>query len=723
MKETFTPNELFVLRTPMYPLDYLNKKIPESDMLFFKNALYVASPELYYELSKHNFNPKDNREKETLYKYYTRACTRCTPFGLFAGCSIGYFNDKSDESLNIFTHKKSICRLDMYALNELIKKLNEIDIIKQELLYYPNNSIYQVCGYLRYFESVMLKGICRHQLSRVKNEEYITLILKQASSGKTINQLSNLIIKTYSVDENTAKEFIEQMIKAQLLISNLSIKLTEKDNLKNIINNLKLINGTQTIIHTLQELRNNLNSIDLIHNNPIDIYNNIQKDLSLLNVNCNKSQILHVDLLKKNKLSMPRNILNDISNGINFLNSISTEKKDLLLEDFINKFETRYENQEVPLLSVLDPDIGIGFGKLGIADEYDFSQYLEIYNNKSNNARESENILLEEALEKKYIKCIKENTRFINLNEEDVQQKEIKYSDLPESMNALVSIIKENGQNKIFLKGLFGHSALSVIARFCYLDKNLEKTFKKIADEEEKLLADYIVAEILYLPEIHVGNILNRPAFHKYEIPCLTQSNVRRNQQIKLSDIVVSVRDGYISLRSTSLNKYIIPRLSTAHNYSNNNIPLYEFLCHVQNQKRKVAFSFSWSEKFKNLDYFPEVRYKNIILSRQAWQISYKQIASWELAKSEKELIDISKSFRNNLKIPRYVIFSEYDNELFIDLKNPIAIKILLKYAKGRGQILLEEFIYDKGDSIIKNNEGKYCNEFIVTFYKKKTNE
>lgn len=86
MKPTFTPFPDFVFRTPLFPLD-----APAEDTTLspeFREALYLASPELY-EGCVSKDRKKQTKFERSVLKYRHRAMTRCTPFGLFAGCKDG----------------------------------------------------------------------------------------------------------------------------------------------------------------------------------------------------------------------------------------------------------------------------------------------------------------------------------------------------------------------------------------------------------------------------------------------------------------------------------------------------------------------------------------------------------------------------------------------------------------------------------------------------------
>ena len=96
------PTKLIV-RTPSIPFNddiseaFLKKILDDATFL---EALYLASPVLYQEAmnwkeGKISDPKKLQKIPISLGKYYLRMCSRCTPFGLFAGCGVVEWSEET----------------------------------------------------------------------------------------------------------------------------------------------------------------------------------------------------------------------------------------------------------------------------------------------------------------------------------------------------------------------------------------------------------------------------------------------------------------------------------------------------------------------------------------------------------------------------------------------------------------------------------------------------
>jgi len=173
-------------------------------------------------------------------------------------------------------------------------------------------------------------------------------------------------------------------------------------------------------------------------------------------------------------------------------------------------------------------------------------------------------------------------------------------------------------------------------------------------------------------------------------------------------------------LRSKKLNKEIIPRLSTAHNYSFNALPVYRFLCDLQTQNIKSDVGFNWGPLANEYSFLPRVIYKNLILSFASWKVKKEEIKDFLKIENDEELISKINEWRRKNNIPAYITLEDGDNELFINLENALMVRTLFSVIKNRDEFQIQEFLFDPETAVVKSEEGSFNNQFIFAFYKEK---
>jgi lantibiotic biosynthesis protein len=358
---------------------------------------------------------------------------------------------------------------------------------------------------------------------------------------------------------------------------------------------------------------------------------------------------------------------------------------------------------------VLDPDIGIGYGKQSgakspLVDELPISPN---YANEKQITLDNKKMLLL----KKLIKATKEHTLAIELCDEEINKFEENENLYPDTFSVFFNAFNENGKEKLHLKSVSGPSANILIGRFSHLDSRILGLCDEISSIESQLHPDKIIAEIVHLPQARIGNILYRNFKRDYEIPYLGNASVDQEHQIPIDDLFISIAEGKVILRSKRLNKEIIPRLSNAHNFSANALPIYHFLCDIQNQNGN-GFGFSWGTLQYEFDFLPRLNYKDVVLSKATWNISKVDIDSI-LSHEESQAVEVVRNYRKKRGIPTVVYLSQGDNEVLFNFNNDLSCMVFFFMLKGENFIQITEFLFD--EAAITHN---YCNEIIVAAHK-----
>jgi lantibiotic biosynthesis protein len=597
----------FILRTPLYSLDFLQKLLREHidetqfktscNNSIVKEAIFLASPNLHSKIEKWLKGELTDKKELTnlpqaIYKYLARMSSRCTPFGLFAGNSVGEINAKTNLNIPVINDYKRVTRLDMNYLCSLAQDLLNNKKIREQTLFYPNNGIYQFGDKLRYTEYYYHNTKRVHHIAAVDCSDYLLNVFEKAKNGTKINELAEILVdEEISIEEATG--FIHELIDSQLLVPEFEPSVTGEGFLENILNFLKNQQLENNPYHFLYKKFEQLTNID---NQPpgIDVNNYLQfaNDLANLSTKYELKYLFQSDMIKPcNDLSISNDIVEQIKEGVKVLNKFSLNPTETNLTKFRDAFYKKYEDAEIPLLQALDTESGIGYLQNHSTGAGDYSPLVDniLLPQQAGQTSRLEWNNINSFLLKKYINAISEKEYEVHLTNKDL--KEFNQNDdlsaLPPTISSMVQLVKLNDELKIVMSSAGGSSAANLLGRFCHTDGEISSHVQEIIKKEEDYYKDKIVAEIIHLPESRTGNILHRPVLRRYEIPYLAKSSVAKEYQILPEDLVVSVKQNRVVLRSKKLNKEIVPRLTTAHNYSYNALPVYQFLCDMQTQDNK----------------------------------------------------------------------------------------------------------------------------------------
>ena len=231
----YIPFNKIIIRTPRFSYqDILEKDVNFlSDKKYIDEAIYIASSDLFDEWHKYKSNQKriiHDKEKRRIstavVRYIYRMSTRCTPFGLFAGCSVGSIGEETSICLDDQIYRRT--RLDMQYLCALAQYISEIPEIKLRLKYHPNDSLYLIGNQYRYIEYSYKKDARKHQINSVEKSVYLRKILEAAKGGKYINELCEEIVSD-GITPQIASEYINELIESQILLNELSPYVTGDD--------------------------------------------------------------------------------------------------------------------------------------------------------------------------------------------------------------------------------------------------------------------------------------------------------------------------------------------------------------------------------------------------------------------------------------------------------------------------------------------------------------
>ena len=384
----YNPFNNFVFRTPLLPVSVFFQEIEKLEKeesywrIFLQNpllqeAIFLASPVLYEEIGKYlsGYLTKEKdveKMKNSVLRYYSRMCSRCTPFGLFAGFSLGrlddetmrQFNDKmidiestprlplvtrnvSRVTLPALSHYRRYTRLDMHYLCALAQDMGKKHEIQREAKYYPNSSLYVLGDKLRYVEYFYKNSKRIHQISSVDFSEYLGEILTFAQKGAFFAELSSLVIEMLpeeNLNTEDALNYIKELIENQILVSELEPEITGKDFLEQVQRVMNGILRQARNDETIPALSALLKKMDEHPpGSSINLYTEAEEIVKTTETAYEKNYLFQVDVFKPVENAVIDNkIADEILEAIGLMNQITPPYKDTTLKKFADNFYERY---------------------------------------------------------------------------------------------------------------------------------------------------------------------------------------------------------------------------------------------------------------------------------------------------------------------------------------------------------------------------------------------
>ena len=730
--------DTIIVRTPLHPLETLKNvlknnsadKFNNAVIDFFKHpineeALFLASPALHDFLSKYRKGLITDEEQIqsftiSLFKYCARITSRTTPFGLFASCTVGKFDKATNLIIDSTVAGARHTRLDMNYLCALVREISkDINVIKQ-LKYYPNTSLYEIGDMYRYIERRFSGTNINYIISEINNNEIITNIINQAKFGVTYDKLINLF-NPKDFPRREAKDFIVEIIKEQVLISELEPSVCGPEfftNVMSILKSLKVETNVliqkkriplSNIIEILSNIQSDFQSLDRNESNSIKEYKYIFKVLKKFGIPVQENKLIQTDLVRKShNCTIEISVLTEIRHCLKLFNKLKINPDHTNLENFAKAFQERYEDQEVPLMEVLDIDHGIGY----------------IQPQKKVDKKTMHWDFVQELLFKKLRYVLDNKLDVLEIKDEDLNGLEEDWNDLPDTFSCMACVLESNKGLILNITNAGNPSAINLIGRFCHSDTGIYSFAKEVVKKEDELKPDDVVyAEINHLSEDRSGNVLSRPNLRKFEIPVLTKSHLTPQNQLLLNDLLISVKKNKVQIKSKKTGKIIIPRLSTAHNYNSGvTQPVYQFLGDLQYNYSRRGIGFTWGQIENLFEYLPRVTYRNHIISRAKWNFTKKLYLEILDNDENTRLINL-KIWRCKYRLLDHIIIVDSDNELFIDFSNQLSTQVFLSVIKNRNSFILEEYLFIEFNSPVKDKlEFHYANEMIFSFFRDKKN-
>ncbi len=693
-------------------------------------ALFVATPGLADVLDVWMRDPANEQARTAepaLTRYFSRAAGRATPFGLWAGCSVGTVGERTRLVLEGCEHYRRHSRLDMEYVAALAEALARDSVLRNVLRHRPNSSLYRAAGRLRYVEGRVKEGLRSYHLVGVDADAALEGTLARAREGATAAELAEALVdEEISIEE--AATYIDELIESQILVPDLGPTVTGHEPIDGLVTDLTALPEARSLVESLEQVKLRLAAIDAgdLRAAP-DAYRSLARSLEAMPAKVEQQRLIQVDMVKPARATLGPAVLSEITRGIELLHRLARPRDDDLSR-FVERFLARYEQREVPLVEALDEESGIGFGSAAGGGEP-----APLLRDLAFPARQTGPVPWgpwEDDLARKLAEAVRAGAMEISLEPSDLEARAQstgpRRPPLPDALSAMAVVVAasdqalDRGEFRVVLGGAAGPSGAQLLGRFCHGDPHLARHVADHLRSEEALDSDAVYAEIVHLPEGRLGNILLRPVLRDYELTFLGRSGAPAERQLSIDDLRVSVVGNEVVLHSARLGRRVVPRLTSAHNYSSRSLPLYRFLCSLQGQRRASLLGWDWGA-LGGMPFLPRVRVGRLVLSIARWRVYPDERKRFQTIDPAHRFYEVQR-WREERQLPRWVVVASGDHRLPVDLSNVLSIDAawpLLTSSSDAADLPDLEELYPGPDELCASGpEGRFVHEIVVPFVK-----
>lgn len=637
------------------PAFSLNDKIDDK-WQELKELIFESSPSFYQAIEHMDLSSiltSHTKIGFTIWKYFNRAKYRATPFGGFAAFTSIPLSKIPSGPLVLNNTILSKYFIDWCEKDAYIDDFNKV--VENSSFFQTNSTVYTIGDEIRF---IRFKNDC-FEMAYVTEFPELKALLKLCKQRSTRQDVNDFMKFKYKLNVKDIDILLAQLLTLQLIITDRFPNITGED----YFERLKIDRKSSHNIFSISERK-------------------------LIGGEFDSTKI------------------KDLSELIVFLQSNLPVTENTQLRKFRNSFGEKFKEEAVPLTVVMDPEAGVGYGNLGYhLNDPEFNEMKNALNDKHHNQLQ----INYTALHKFLLNGLIKNT-IIRL--EDFYGAEIENPcPLPNSFSAMFHFF---GDQPV-LSSLGGCTANALIGRFTAVSSEIEQFGQRTASLEMEANPDVCFFDIAYQAEKRVDNVNRRKKLYKHELPILTWSC--EPSQIHLDDILVFIRNSEVILWSKKWKKRMIPRIPSAYNYTRSDLAVYRFLCDLQHQGIRSDLTFRIQQFFPDLEHYPRVVFKDIIVSPEMWLFPLDLMKVIEQDHISKSKIILENWLqKNGIDFPFRTGFA--DQTLCFNPEIEEDVIAFLNFCRQNRQIkiYITEALLPDETTIRDNNGEDYAAEYIVSY-------
>jgi lantibiotic biosynthesis protein len=688
-----------------------------------REAIFFASPDLERGLeswlSGGSAEPKLDR---TFARYFQRMAGRATPFGLFAGVSLGVTAGLQKLELGPRAGYRRHTRLGMGYLVRVLTEAAGRRTVREQLRFEPNSTLYRASGRVRFatLDSIQrLEKAESYPVVDVEPSPHLELALARAASGATLEELGDAL-ESPELTRTEIDEFVLALVDNQLLVPAWLPAVTGPEPFAAAVASMSEHGELAPEARLLGSACERLAELDRTGiGQSVGAYRSLAEELRGLPSSVEPSELLQTDLVKPGTgLVLGEALTSQLLRAAELIQRTAESPRDPRLDDFVERFAARYEARWVPLVEALDADLGIGFEPFHDAAG---ANLLEDLPRRAARPALHPFTARDELLQKILTHALQSGGLVYELDRATLELFAKRGAEpLPESLAVAVKLARAaDGKLRLIQPSVIAPSAAVTLARFCHANPELEHALKTHVELEQARAGDVLLADVVHLPNGHLANFLLRPVLRSHEIVYSGKSGAPEARQLPVTDLYVSVEGGRVVLCSKRLAKRVSIRIANAHNFgAGSNLPIYRFLGALQGAERGgLAWGWSWG-LLESSPFLPRLVHEDVILSAARWTLWGHELKAIVKAEGSRAFALIQE-LRSCRGLPRWLTLGEADQQLVVDLDNVLSVEVFVHEVRDHVRVVLEELLPVPAELAVHGPEGGFVAELLVPFVRR----
>lgn len=635
-----------IFRVPKFPLNACLKDCWED----LKAAIKLSSPEFFEliaQVSAAEIEGLPPKVKHTVDKYFNRARYRPVPFGHFA--AIGIIDPRPGEDHNgiVIGKERTLHQYVDWPVKDQLSYSFD-DVMEGNACLFANSSYYKVGEKLRY---IFREG-STFELADIFSLPEIEEILSICSVPVAFNEVVALM--DARMPEGKLPELIEEMILLQLLFTSFDPNLVGEDYFKR--------RGVDS---------EGLPTYDLLE-----------------------------QPYRYGRLPVPmqRSITATVRRLYDLIPSAPTNPD---LQEFIRRFERRFDRREVPLMTALDPELGIGYGNFEQAGATsELVSHLADIRSQGTSGETLQHQLRE--IVASAVFTGKPGT--VDLSEMLPASRKDRLP-LPNTFSALVTCC--DGLVKLEYTG--GPSGTMLAGRFTMASEGVAAFTRDVAAWEQEANPDVLFFDIAYQAEVNADNVNRRKSIYDAQLSILNYDT--SGCPLALNDITIRVAGGEIQLWSQRLGKRLVSRMASAYNHTRSDLSVFRLLSDLQYQGLHTSLDLDLEAILPGLASYPRVQDGSVVVAGAKWKVDLADLYG---TKGERDPAILRRHLLER-GASGFLKHGPADLKLCFNTDSDDDLAMMLTHWKNEKTVYVEE-AFIPSQSIVTDEAGQpyYC-QFLLT--------